>query len=230
MTLTCMAIDDEPLALAKLKTLMDQIPYAELQETFSNGLDAIPYLTTHTPDILFLDIQMDHMTGIQLLEKVKVKPHVIIISAFEDYALKGFELNVADYILKPYGIDRLIQSLEKIKLLKETATAESKATRDYIFIKTDYRILKINLQDILYVEGMRDYLCIHTQTEKILTQITFRELQQRLPADQFIRIHKSYLVHLAYIETIEKHRIYIKEAILPISQTFRDDFYEAIKR
>ncbi|MBI9060881.1 MAG: response regulator transcription factor [Marinilabiliaceae bacterium] len=229
MTLTCIAIDDEPLALAKLKAIIAQIPYVELKETFSNCIDAIPYLTAQSPDILFLDIQMDHMTGIQLLEKVKVKPHVIIISAFEQYALKGYELNLTDYILKPYGIHRLIQAIEKIKQIKEATDLESKAVKDYIFIKTDYRILKMNLQDILYIEGMRDYLCLHTKSEKILTHITFRELHEMLPADQFIRVHKSYMVHLAFIETIEKHRIYIQNAIIPISHTYREAFYKAIK-
>lgn len=230
MTLTCIVIDDEPLAREKLKKFVEQIPYVELKETFSNCIDAVPYLSSESPDFILLDIQMDHMTGIQLLEKVDVKPYVIIVSAFEQYALKGYELNVCDYILKPYGLDRLIQAIEKVRKLKEpVVNTEGKKEKEFIFVKADYRIVKVNIGDIQFVEGMRDYLCIHTETGKILASHTFKELQAMLPANTFIRVHKSFIVNVIFINSIEKHRIYIKENIIPISQTYKDSFYRSIQ-
>jgi len=227
MTLSCVAIDDEPLALEKLRSLIEQLPSLELKESFSSCVEAIPYLSHQAPDILFLDIEMDQMTGIQLLEKVKVDSFIVIISAYEQFALKGYELNVCDYVLKPYGIDRLLKAVDRVKQLKDDSLTNH-AVKDYVFIKTDYRIQKLNLCDILFIEGMRDYLCLHTTNGKVLTALNFKELQNKLPENEFIRVHKSYMVHLPFIHSIEKHRIYIESAIIPISQTYRDAFYRVV--
>ncbi len=230
MELTCIAIDDEPLALKKLGSFIEKIPGIKLIETFSNCIDAVPTITGSGIDIVFLDIQMDHMTGIDLLEKLEVKPHVVIISAFEQYALKGYELNVSDYILKPYGIDRLIKAIEKIKNLK-IANNHSPAIsgEGYIFVKSDYRIIKLNLKNIMFVEGMRDYLCFHTSKGKVLSSITFVQLQELLPETSFIRVHKSFTVNLNSIDSIEKHRIYIDKHIIPISKSYRNRFYNKLR-
>ena len=229
MELTCIAIDDEPLALVKLVSFLEKIPGIRIIETFPNCIDAIPTISDSEIDIVFLDIHMDHMTGIDLLEKVKVKPHVIIISAFEKYAIKGYELNVCDYILKPYSIDRIIQAVEKIRNIKVAKNHNSTISEDeYIFVKSDYRIVKINLKNILFIEGMRDYLCFYTTTGKVLSPITFTQLQELLPKTSFIRVHKSFTVNLNAIEIIEKHRIYIAKHIIPISKTYRDEFYNKL--
>lgn len=227
MILTCVAIDDEPLALAKIQAFIESIPHLELRASFASCVEAIPFLTTQVPDILFLDIQMDHMTGIQLLENVKLESHVIITSAFESYALKGYELNVCDYMLKPFGIDRFIQGVEKVRQLM-VKSAKEMPEKDYIFIKADYKIVKVDLKTIVYVEGMGDYLCMYTSQGKVMTSLNFSELAAKLPPDGFMRVHKSYLVNLSFIKAIEKHRIYIKDEIIPLSQTYRDDFYRVV--
>ena len=229
MKLACIAIDDEPLALQKLSGFLDKIPGIELVESFSNCVQAIPVLTSSEIDMVFLDIQMDQMTGIDLLEKVAVKPYVVIISAFEQYALKGYELNVSDYILKPFGIDRLIKAIEKVRHLKASGRPAIRNSADYIFIKSDYRIVKLNRDSIHFIEGMRDYLCFHTTKGKILSSITFTQLESLLPDSSFVRVHKSFTINLSSIETIEKHRIFIGKHIIPVSKTYRDSFYNKLK-
>lgn len=231
MNVRCITIDDEPLALEKLHTFLKKIPYVELVESFTNCIEALPAITALKPDILFLDIEMEHITGIQMLEKVAIKPRVIIISAYEKYAIKGYELNVSDYILKPYSFDRLLKAVEKVRqqLLAQQSEKETVQT-DYIFIKTDTRIVKILKTDIKYIEGMRDYLCIHTIDGRILTLLTFPQLLELLPTRAFVRVHKSYAVHLKHIDAVEKHRIHMGDTRIPVSLTYRDEFYAKLEK
>ena len=229
MNLTCIAIDDEPLALEKLLSFISQIPNITCVGSYSSCVEALPQINQRNPDILFLDIEMEKITGIQLLETVPLKPYVVIISAYDRYALKGYELNVFDYILKPYSLSRLLKTTEKIQAaIREKETAQATIHKEYIFVKTDYRIMKIVIKEIYYIEGMRDYLCLHTQQGKILTHMIFSELLALLPDNEFIRIHKSFAVNIAHINTVEKHRLYINKQILPISETYRPDFYDRI--
>ena len=228
--LNCVAIDDEPLALEKLKGFIERIPYLNLIAEFSDCISALPYLEKEAVDILFLDIQMDYMTGIQMLETSHIKPHIIIISAYSEHALKGYELNVSDYILKPYGFDRFMKAVNKVRSAIENATREfPDEDKDYVFVKTDSRIIKILLDNILYLEGMRDYICIHTTEKKILTLLKFPEILELLPSSQFQRIHKSYIVSLRHIDSIERHRVKISDKLLPVSLTYRDEFYKRLK-
>ena len=231
MNLTCIAIDDEPLAIEKLLSLIAQIPNLTCVCSFSNCIDALLQINQLKPDILFLDIEMEKITGIQLLETVPIKPYVVIISAYDRYALKGYELNVFDYILKPYSLNRLLKTVEKVRTtMQEKELVQTSANKEYVFVKTDYRILKIVIKEIYYIEGMRDYLCLHTKQGKTLTQLNFSELLNLLPKNEFIRIHKSYAVNITHINTIEKHRVYINNQILTISETYRHDFYEKINK
>lgn len=218
------------MAREKLRTFLERISYVDIISDFSNCIDALPVITEKKPDIIFLDIEMEHITGIQLLEKIPVLSQVVIISAYEKYALKGFELNVSDYILKPYSFDRLLKAVEKVRnILIKDAENEVLPQRDYIFIKTDTRILKTNLSDITYVEGMGDYLCVHTTTGKILTLITFSQLQEMLPGSRFQRVHKSFMVNLEHITSVENHRILIGDTRIPVSLTYRTDFYKSLQ-
>lgn len=227
MEITCIAIDDEPLAIDKLCNFISKIPYLKLLDTYISCIDAIPHINTLQPDIIFLDIEMSNMTGIELLEQVNISPYVIIISAYEQYALKGYELDVGDYILKPYSIQRLIKAVEKYRNANKP-DIHTKTEEDFIFIKTDYKIVKVAVKEIQFIEGMSDYLSVNTTTGKILTLLRFKEMMELLPPSLFVRIHKSYVVNIASIASIEKHRIYIKDKILPISQTYRDGFYAKI--
>jgi len=225
MTINCIIIEDEPLAMQRLKDFVLKVPFLNLVQSFDSALDVISFLHTEKVDLLFLDIQMDGFTGIQLLESINKMPAVIITTAFDQYALKGFDLNVSDYLLKPYTFERFMQSVTKVynKLL-----VDGKPNKDYIFVKTEYRLEKINLADILFIEGMRDYRCINLPEKRIMTLQTFSELEQELPS-KFCRVHKSFIVALDKIESIERDRIKIKNEMIPISETYKQSFYKLIK-
>lgn len=223
--LKCIAIDDEPLALEKLSLFLNKIEGIELIHTFSNCTEALGFLKTQEIDILFLDIQMNDITGIELMQQIKINAHVVIISAYDEFAVQGFELNVTDYIVKPFTFARLVKAIDKIDTIRQEIPATSK---NFIFVKTDYRIIRIETKDIQYLEGMRDYICIRT-TKNILTLLNFGELLRMLPSDKFIRVHKSFAVNLEHINAIEKDRIYMGEKIIPISKTYKEIFYNAIK-
>jgi two-component system, LytTR family, response regulator len=221
----CIIIEDEPLAMERAKKFVQKIPFLKLLDTFDNGLDAIGYLENEQVDLIFLDIQMDEFSGLHLLESLEHRPAVIIISAFNEYAVKGFDFNVADYLLKPYTFERFLQASIKVH---DILKSKRNYSPEYIFIKTEYRLEKIFLENILFVAGMRDYRQINTSEKKIMTLESFKELESKLPSDQFIRVHKSYLVSLKKIESVERDRIKIQKEFIPISETFRENFYLSI--
>jgi len=225
MNYSCIAVDDEPLALEKIVSFVGRLPFLRLQASFDRATDALAYLTVNQTDLLFLDIQMETLTGLDLLAALPDRPQVILTTAYSEYALKGYEFEVADYLLKPYSFERFAQAVNKAtkRISEKVETAP-----DFFFVKADYRLVKVMLADILYIEGMRDYRCIHTNEGKILTQQTFASFETQLPVNQFLRIHKSYLVSLSKIESIEKHRIKIEKALLPISESYREAFYRTI--
>lgn len=226
MIYQCITVDDEPLALEKINGFVEQLPQLKLLASFDNARDALAFLTNSPVDILFLDIQMDRLTGLDMLAALPEKPQVILTTAYSEYALKGYELEVTDYILKPYSFERFARAANlAIKRLEEKINSSS---ADFIFVKTDYRLVKIKLDDILFIEGMRDFRCIVTNSGKILTQQTFGSFEEQLPATAFSRIHKSYMVAIAKIESIEKHRVKIGKELLPVSESYREGFYKII--
>lgn len=228
MKYTCIAVDDEPLALEKIVSFIGRLPFLTLKATFDNAVHALVYLTENKTDLLFLDIQMETMTGLDLLTALPQKPQVILSTAYSQYAIKGYEFEVTDYLLKPYSFERFAQAVNKaVKRLSEK-TIQQETVQDFIFVKTDYRLVKVMLSDILYIEGMRDFRCIVMKDSKILTQQTFSSFEKQLPLLQFARIHKSYMVALSKIESIERHRVKIGTALLPVSDSYMDEFYRRI--
>lgn len=228
MNYTCIAVDDEPLALEKIVSFIERIPFLKLEAKFDRSVEALAYLSSRKTDLLFLDIQMETMTGLDLLAALPERPQVILTTAYSEYALKGYEFEVTDYLLKPYSFERFAQAVNKaVKRISEKATVVENAPV-FIFVKSDYRLVKIMLSDILYIEGMRDYRCIHTLGGKILTDQTFGSFEEQLPSSQFTRIHKSYMVSLSKIESIEKHRVKIGKELLPVSESYREGFYRRI--
>jgi len=228
MNYSCIAVDDEPLALEKMVSFVERLPFLTLQATFDRATDALAYLTANQTDLLFLDIQMETLTGLDLLAALSQRPQVILTTAYSEYALKGYEFEVTDYLLKPYSFVRFSQAVNKaVKRISEKVETAEPAP-DFFFVKADYRLVKVMLADILYIEGMRDFRCIHTLEGKILTQQTFASFETQLPVNQFLRVHKSYLVSLSKIESVEKHRIKIGKALLPISESYREVFYRTI--
>jgi len=222
----CVIIEDEPLALERTKGFIEKIPYLNLLDTFDNALEGLTFLKNHSVDILFLDINMDELSGIELLESVNLTCEVIITTAYQQYALKGFELNVTDYLLKPFSFQRFLQAVDKaVDCLTNT---KSQVEVEYIFVKTEHRLEKIMVADILYIEGMRDYRRIHTSHKKIMTLQTFSELESLLPEHLVCRVHKSYMVSLAQIEAVERGKILLANQRIPISSTYKNSFFAKI--
>jgi two-component system LytT family response regulator len=224
---SCIIIEDEPLAMEKIRGFVEKVPFLELSSTFENPLDGLAYLKSNAVDILFLDINMDEISGIELLQNSKIESQVIITTAYQEYALKGYELNITDYLLKPFTFDRFLNAVNKSQeIIKKTSLIVKK---DYIFIKTENRLEKINLQDIVFIEGMRDYRRIHTLTNKIMTLQNFGELEQMIPSNIVCRVHKSYMVAINKIEFIERNRIKITDKLIPILETYKKLFFQVIK-
>lgn len=223
--ISCIIVEDEPLALKRTKEYVGKISYLNLIQSFDNGFEAIGFLKEQQVDLIFLDIKMDELTGIQLLESIENKSYVIVTTAYSEYALKGYELNVSDYLLKPFTIERFIQAVEKVSSQIDNKTENS---RDFFFVKSDYKIEKVFYYNILFIEGMRDYRNIQTEIKKILTLQTFGDLEKELPKSLFCRVHKSFIVPLNKIDIIERNRIKIKDKLIPISETYKTDFYKRI--
>jgi len=225
MQLNVIVIEDEPLATKKLLNFIDKVDYLRVYKTFDNAIAAISYLKNNSIDLIFLDIQMEEFTGIQFLETLVNRPKVIITTAYDKYALKGYELDVADYLLKPYTFDRFLKAVEKVSLSKPK---DKQIADDYIFIKTEYRLEKVKIPDILYVEGMGEYLKIVSEGKHTMSLLNFKTLEAQLPKSNFIRVHKSYLVAIDKIDSIERGRIRIGEFVIAVSETYKEEFFERI--
>jgi DNA-binding LytR/AlgR family response regulator len=223
---TCIIIEDEPLALEKTKDFVNKVPFLHLSATFDNALTGLAYLNNNKVDLLFLDINMDELTGIELLESSTINSQVIITTAYQEYALKGYELQITDYLLKPFTFNRFLQAVNKAQENLSQRTADKQV--DFIFVKTENRLEKIMINDILYIEGMRDYLRIHCVSKKIMTLQGFSELEQLIPAHLVCRVHKSYMVAINKIESIERSRIKIADQLIPVSDTYKEAFLQLI--
>src|SRR6476646_8885942 len=202
--LKCIAIDDEPLALELLEDNISKVPYLQLSASFNNPLDAIKLLQQESIDLVFLDIQMPGLTGLQFIQSITQKPMFILITAYEKYALDGFNLDVVDYLVKPVALDRFIKACSKAWELYQLKTKQketsSDAAQDYFFINVDYSLLKVVFKDIIYIEGLKDYIKIHlkSSSKPVVARISMKSLEEQLPSAIFIRVQKSYIVSKEY--------------------------------
>lgn len=226
MKLNCIIVEDEPLAMERMQQYVGKMPQLHLLASFDNGLEALAYLRENAVDLMFLDIHLGELSGIRMLETQQIKSQVILTTAYHEYALKGYDLNVTDYLLKPFTLERFIQAVDKA--IARATPAEPKPEIQHIFVKTEYRLEKVMLEDILFIEGMRDYRRIHTTTQRIMTLQTFRDLEQEIPPHRICRIHKSYMVNLARIEGIEKDKVRIGKQRFPVSETYKERFWELV--
>lgn len=226
MQINCIIVEDEPLAQERLKDYITQIPYLRLTAIYENSLDALVYIKTNPVELVFLDIQLDGITGIQLLESTTLNCQIVITTAYHDYALKGYELNITDYLLKPFSFKRFEQAVEKVKLNLSKKMGEDPT---YFFVKTSYKFEKIYFADLLFIEGMRDYRKLYTVSNTILTLQTFKEFEVSLPQRLFCRVHKSYMVAIDKIDTIEREEIKIGSHTVYISETYKQSFFERLK-
>lgn len=245
MTHTCIIVEDEPLARSLLENYIQKVPYLQLIQSFSDPLKALEFLRENSVDILFSDIQMPEITGITLLKILIKKPLIILTTAYSEYAIEGYELDVLDYLLKPITFERFLKSVEKASLrlnanqnvITEKNVVESiavnpasEAVQPYIFVKDGTKLVKIKLNEIMYIEGLKDYVAIYTPQQKIVSLQTIKSLESTLPEKQFIRIHNSYIVALEWIEAIQREKIQIGKVFLPISDTYRKAFKDFIER
>ena len=241
MKINCIAVDDEPLALDIIRDYCAKIPFINLLQTFDNAFDTLDYLRNNQVDLILLDIQLEELTGIQLLNALKVKPYVILTTAYDSYALQGFELDVADYLLKPISFERFFKGISKIyeRMQKETtvpaekpvnANASETAGKDYFFVKTETRIEKVTASEVLYVEGMGDYWRIVTGNKRIMTLMNARGIEEILNEPQFCRVHKSWFVAIDKIDFVERKHIKIADQRIPISDTYQKNFFDLIER
>jgi len=240
--LKCIAVDDEPLALDIIEDYVSKIPFLELVKRTENAIEALQLVQAGGIDLVFLDIQMPELTGIQFLKIANNKASYILTTAYSQYALESYDLNVSDYLLKPIAFDRFYKAVEKVhnqnKLAEPVAVAPptpvsapfsaGNNVQDFIFVKTEHKIQKIQLDDILYIEGLKDYISIFTKAERVITLQNMKKMEETLPKGQFVRVHKSYIISLDKIESIERSRISINGKMIPIGDTYRDEFFKHI--
>ncbi|HXB07510.1 MAG TPA: response regulator transcription factor [Puia sp.] len=226
MRIDCIIIEDEPLAQDRIRGYLERLPFLRLLGVFDNGVDAMDFLQNGEPDLIFLDLNIGDLSGIQLLESMKLRSQVIISTAYHEYALKGFELQVADYLLKPYTFERFVQSIDRVRTLRARQTAVPE--KRFLFVKTEYRLEKLLLDDLLYIEGMRDYRRIFARDKQIMTLQTFGELEQAIPPSVACRVHKSYIVALDKIDAVERDLIRVGDMEIPLSDTYKKQFLQLL--
>ena len=241
MKINCIAVDDEPLALDIIKAYCAKVPSLNLIMTFTNAIDTLEYLRTNSVDLMFLDIQMEELTGIQLLNSLHQRPYVILTTAFDNFALQGFDLDVVDYMLKPISFERFIKGVNKVseRMQKESHEAPIEKLESinslenvdtYFFVKTETRIEKVETSEVLYVEGMGDYWRIVTKNRRIMTLMNAKRIEEILHEPQFCRVHKSYFVAIDKIEFVERKHIKIGTEHIPISDTYQKNFFDLIEK
>ena len=235
MKLSCIAVDDEPLALEKMETYIAKVDYLDLRGTFDNAFDALNFLRQERVDLMFLDIQMDELTGIQLLEVLKNQPKVVLTTAYDQYALRGYELDVVDYLLKPFSFQRFLKAAEKVfesirQVQQPSAAKPAGPETDFILVRSEYRLQKIKLQDIQYIEGMKDYSRIFTPTNKIMTLQNLKKLEEVLPCPPFLRVHKSFIISVDRVDSIGKNDIVVAERTIPIGGLYKKTFLDYLDR
>jgi DNA-binding LytR/AlgR family response regulator len=241
MKINCIAVDDEPLALEIIKDYCAKVPFLNLMQAFDNAIDTMEFLRNNRVDLILLDIQMEDLTGIQLLNALKVKPYVIMTTAYDNYAIEGFDLDVTDYLLKPISFERFLKGINKVydRMQTEAKVPAEKQVgtylpdmveRDYFFVKTDTHIEKVTTSEVLYVEGMGDYWRIVTKSKRIMTLMNARGMEEVLPEHQFCRVHRSYFVALNKIESIERKHIKIADQRIPIGDTYQKTFFDIIEK
>ncbi|MDM1346849.1 LytR/AlgR family response regulator transcription factor [Myroides marinus] len=224
-SIRCYILDDEPMAVALLSDYVNKSPQLTLVGSSTSALQALTDLQQLEVDLCFIDIQMPELTGLQIMSLLGRKTYFIITSAYNQYALEGYEHNVIDYLLKPVTYERFFKSIQKATpiLSMPITKEEPKKTsqENFLFVKTDGKHIKVQYEDLKYVEGLKDYLVLHLANEKIITLSTLKEMEEKLPSTLFIRVHKSYIINKQHLDSIERNRLYIDKAIVPIGETYK---------
>ncbi len=232
--LRCVIIDDEPLALKLLVDYVEKTEFLELKNSFTNPIEGLHFISSNEVDLVFLDIQMPELTGIQFMKIMKSKCQFIMTTAYNQYAIDGYEFDVIDFLLKPITFDRFLIAANKAKerIEEKPTVSESNKEQDpndnFIFVKSEYRVQKIDFDSINYLEGMGDYVNIVTEEGRILTLESIKSFVERLPSNRFMRVHKSFIISFEKIKFIERNRVQIKEKLIPVSNSYQKQFWERV--
>lgn len=233
--MNCIVVDDEPLAINIIKDFVSKIHFLDLIGAYTNAIQALEILCEKKIDLIFIDIHMPHITGMDFVKTLDKPPMIIFTTAYPEYALGGFELNAVDYLVKPVSFERFLKAVQKAydrfnlinsKMIKN----ESLTNQDFVMIKVEYSTVRIDLNNIYYVEGLKDYVKIYTGNKMLMTKIKMKNLEEKLPGNNFIRVHKSFIISLSKIEIIENNRIKIKDRLIPIGNQYRSAFYNLIDK
>jgi len=235
MKIRCLIVDDEPLAINVIKKFLEQFPQAELVSTCENAMEAFTYVSNNPVDLLFLDINMPTINGLDFLKSLKSPPMVIITSAYRDYAVEGFELNVSDYLVKPISFQRFLKAMDKVSTTirernkPEVAVLSNQDnSKSFVFLKVDKKMVKVYLDEILYIESLKDYVRIRTVYEDLVTHQNLNSMAKILPDDNFLRIHKSYTIAVDKVKSIEGNCVEIATKLIPIGRNYRKQAKEQI--
>src|SRR6478736_4111898 len=226
--LRCLAIDDEPLALELLEDNIRQVPYLKLEGACSNAFEALKFLQGQTVDLIFLDIQMPGLTGLQFIQSLTNRPMIILITAYEKFALEGFNLDVVDYLVKPVPLDRFIKACNKawelFNLRSKKAENPSSSESEFLFVNVEYSLVKVEFADIQWIEGLKDYIRIYlkSSSKPIITRMSMKAMEEELPSSKFIRVHKSFIVSVSAITSVRKNSIFIGTEEIPVGDNYKD--------
>jgi two-component system, LytTR family, response regulator LytT len=234
MKISCIAIDDEPLAVKKISAYIQKTPFLELVAECRNAFEAIEIINNRTIQLLFIDINMPDLSGLEFVKSLTNKPHIVFTTAYSEYAVEGFQVDAADYLLKPITYSSFLKAANKVKNLIDLNTNSQKesirTTRSHLFVKSDYKLIRIELDDIRYIEGQHEYIKIHLiNSAPVMTQLSMKTIEEQLPSDRFMRVHRSFIVNLKKISVIERNRIVFDGKVyIPVSDQYKEKFQEYI--
>ena len=233
--ITTIAIDDEPLALQLVTGYIEKTPGLTLAGSFDNPLDALEFMSREHVDLVFVDIRMPDLSGIEFTRALSKETRVIFTTAYEKYALEGFRLSVVDYLLKPFSYEEFLKAVhkaQKLITLEKGSSGQVEANNEFLFLKSDYKIRRINFNDILYIEGLKDYVKVYVQNvqKPVISLATMKLIESKLPEAKFMRVHRSYIVNLDKIDTIERSRIVFGKTYIPVSDQYKDKFQEFLNK
>ena len=231
MKYTCLIVDDEQLARQLMAEYVSKVPTLELVGSCKNPLEAMSVLKEKQVDILFLDIQMPELTGVEFLKTMQHKPATIFTTAYSEYALDGYQLDVLDYLVKPFPFDRFLQAVNKASNfidLQKQAQGQSPIGENYVLLHADHKIYKVFYDEIEYIEGLKEYVSYYTNGRRIIVLQSLKSIEQNLPADQFIRIHRSYIVPIKKIKTLDGNQVQIGEKLLPIGRSYKEEVFAKV--
>jgi two-component system, LytTR family, response regulator LytT len=235
MTIKCLAIDDEPFALKQIGNYIEKTPFLELVALKNSGLDALEFIGSNNVELIFVDINMPDLNGMDFVKSLRDKPYIIFTTAYTEYAVDGFKVDAVDYLLKPIGYGDFLKAVNRVKTqveLKSARSAASKNIPDHLFVKSDYKLMRIDLSDIKYIESMHEYVRIHLIGDKpVMTLISLKSIEEQLPPEKFMRVHRSFIVNLEKVKVIERNRIVFDNSVyIPVGDQYKDVFQKFVEK